>query len=251
MIDIYALTKKEIQRFFRVWKQTILPPAITTILYLLVFWKFVGSKINSIEGFSYIDFIFPGLLMMSVIMASYSNTSSSFFGAKFQKNIEELYVSSISPIKIVLGFVLWAMCRGLIVGAIVVIIWLFFTNIKLQSFFFATIFLSLSSCLFATIGLINGVFAKSFDDVTIIPNFLITPLIYLWGVFYSLHTLPELWQWFTIFNPVYYMINGLRYSFLEYSEVPILTSIAVLAISVILALYIAYFLIKKWIGVKS
>ena len=251
MIDLYTLTYKEISRFLRVWKQTLLPSVITTILYLAIFWKFLGDRVSVIEGVHYIDFIFPGLLMMSVIMASYQNTSSSFFGSKFQKSIEELFVSPMSHFKILFGFCFGAMVRGLIVGGLVLLVGFFMTDISVQHIFFAIMFIILTSLLFALLGLFNGLYAKSFDDISIIPTFLITPLIYLGWVFYPLSILWNPWQFISQFNPILYMVNGLRYSFIGISDINVYASLVILIFFNIVFIYILLKLLKKWYGIRT
>ncbi|MBF0913902.1 ABC transporter permease [Candidatus Gracilibacteria bacterium] len=251
MTDLYTLIRKETIRFLRVWRQTIIPPVITIALYLLIFGKFLGDRIQMIEGVDYINFIFPGLLMMSVIMASYSNTSSSFFGAKFAGNIEELFVSPISEIKILIGFVLSAILRGIIVGGLVTVTGMFMADISIYNYFYTFVFLFLSSTLFALIGLFNGVFARNFDDITIIPNFVITPLVYLGGVFYSISILPDFWQIVSKFNPILYMVNGLRFGFIGKSDIYVELAIGILILFIILVGFINLRLLKKGTGVKS
>lgn len=251
MTDLYTLIYKEIARFLRVWKQTLLPPVITTVLYLAIFWKFIGDRISVIEGVNYIDFIFPGLLMMSVIMASYSNTSSSFFGAKFQKSIEELFVSPMAYWKILVGFCAGAMLRGLIVGACVFITGAFMTDISIEHYGFAILFVFLTSLLFALLGLYNGLYAKSFDDISIIPTFFITPLIYLGGVFYPISILWEPWQTISQFNPILYMINGLRYAFIGYSDINIYISLGILIVFISIFVTMILYLLKKGYGIRS
>ncbi|ATU05183.1 ABC transporter permease [Candidatus Gracilibacteria bacterium HOT-871] len=251
MTDLYTLIRKETIRFLRVWRQTIIPPVITIALYLLIFGKFLGDRIQMIEGVDYINFIFPGLLMMSVIMASYSNTSSSFFGAKFAGNIEELFVSPISEIKILIGFVLSAILRGIIVGGLVTVTGMFMADISIYNYFYTFVFLFLSSTLFALIGLFNGVFARNFDDITIIPNFVITPLVYLGGVFYSISILPDFWQVVSKFNPILYMVNGIRFGFIGKSDIHVELAIGILILFIILVGFINLRLLKKGTGVKS
>ncbi len=251
MTDLYTLIRKEVARFMRVWKQTLVPPIITIVLYLAIFWKFIGDRISVIEGHSYIDFIFPGLLMMAVIMASYQNTSSSFFGSKFQKSIEELFVSPIAYWKILLGFCTWAMLRGIIVAWLVFITGSLMTDIQIESYFLAFVFIFLSSLLFSLLGLLNGLYAKSFDDISIIPTFVITPLIYLGGVFYPIFILPDFWQTVSQFNPVLYMINGLRYAFIGVSDINIYLSIGILLSFIIVFISIILYLLKKGYGIRS
>ncbi len=251
MTDLYTLTRKEVSRFIRVWKQTLVPPIITIVLYLAIFWKFIGDRISVVEGVSYIDFIFPGLLMMSVIMASYQNTSSSFFGSKFQKSIEELFVSPMAYWKIRVWFCAGAMLRGLMVAGLVFITWAFMTDIQIQNYFLAFIFIFLSSLLFSLLWLYNGLYAKSFDDIALIPTFVITPLIYLGGVFYPVSILPEFWQTVSLFNPILYMINGLRYAFIWVSDISITISIWILVFFITVLVTVILYLLKRWYGIRS
>lgn len=251
MTDLYTLVLKETKRFLRVWKQTLIPPVVTIFLYLLIFGKFLGNRIDMGNGIPYINFIFPGLLMMSVIMASYSNTSSSFFGSKFHGYIDELLVSPMSEWKILVGFILSAILRGLMVGALVTITGFFMSDISVFHFGYTALFLLLSSTLFALLGLFNGIFAKSFDDIAMIPNFVITPLVYLGGVFYSTAILPGFWQTLSQINPILYMVNGLRYGFIGQSDVSIFLAMAILVFFIILLSAINILLLKKWIGIRK
>lgn len=251
MIDLYTLTIKEVSRFMRVWKQTLVPPVITIILYLWIFWKFIWDRISVVEGVSYIDFIFPGLLMMAVIMAAYQNTSSSFFGAKFQKSIEELFVSPMAYWKILVGFCFWALLRAVIVAGLVFAAAAFMTDIHVQNIWLAIVFVLLSAILFALLGLYNGLYAKSFDDISLIPTFIITPLIYLWGVFYPISILPEFWQIVSQFNPVLYMIGGLRYAFLGQSDVNIYVSFGILLFFITILVSVILYLLKKGYWIRS
>ena len=251
MRDVITLTSKEIARFFRVWKQTLIPPVITTSLYLLIFGKFIWDRINIVDGIAYIDFIFPGLLMMSVIMAAYQNTSSSFFGSKFQKSIEELFVSPISYPKIMFGFCTGAVLRALIVWLLVFIVGYFMADVKIYNYFYTFVFLILGSFLFALMWLFNGIFAKSFDDIAIIPTFVITPLIYLGWVFYSIELLSPFWQWISLFNPILYMVNGLRFGMIGFTDINVITAIGILVVFiVVLSAWILY-LLKKGYGIRS
>lgn len=251
MIDLYTLIKKEIFRFLRVWKQTLIPPVITIVLYLLIFWKFIGEKVSIIEGIWYIDFIFPGLIMMSVIMASYGNTSFSFFGSKFQKNIEEIFVSPMSYTKMLIWFCIWWIARGLLVWFLVFIVWVFMVDFNIHSYFYLGVFLLLTSLLFSLAWLLNGIFAKSFDDVNIIPSFVITPLVYLGWVFYSIDLLSPFWQYVSQINPILYMVNGLRYAFIGFSDVNIFFAIWIIILFIILLTWANLYLLKKGYGIKS
>ena len=251
MTDLITLLNKEVTRFLRVWKQTLLPPIVTIVLYLLIFWKFIWEKISIVEWVNYIDFIFPWLLMMSVIMASYQNTSSSFFSSKFQHSIEELLVSPISNWKILVWFCLWAILRWLIVWTLIIIVWSFMVDINIQSYFYAALFLILSSTLFALLGLLNWIFAKTFDDISIVPSFVITPLIYLWWVFYSTSLLSGPWQTISSINPILYMVNWLRYAFIGLTDVNINIAITILITFIIILTILNMFLLKKWYWIRN
>jgi len=251
MIDLITLINKEVSRFIRIWKQTLLPPIVTIVLYLLIFWKFIWNQISIIPWVNYIDFIFPWLLMMSVIMASYQNTSSSFFGSKFQHNIEELFISPISHIKILLWFCIWWIIRWITVWLLVFIVSIFMTEINISNIFFIFIFLILSSILFSLLWLFNAIFAKSFDDISIIPSFVITPLIYLWWVFYSTSLLSPFWQNISHLNPILYMVNWIRYGFIWISDVNINLAISILIIFILILTYLNLYLLKKWHWIKN
>lgn len=251
MRDLLSLSQKEVGRFLRVWKQTLIPPVITIVLYLLIFWKFIWDKISIIEWVNYIDFIFPGLLMMSVIMASYGNSSFSFFGSKFQKNIEELFVSPMSSWKILVWFCIWAIARGMCVGWLVFTAWYLMIDLQIHSYFFMFLFLFLTSLMFALAGLLNGLYAKSFDDVNIIPSFIITPLIYLGWVFYSIDLLSPFWKILSQFNPILYMVNGLRYAFIWVSDVSLFVALWIIINFIIILFGLTLYLLKKWYGIRS
>ncbi|WP_285817552.1 ABC transporter permease [Echinimonas agarilytica] len=251
LIALQSIVRKECTRFLRIWVQTLVPPAITTTLYFVIFGNLIGSRVGQMGGFSYMDYIVPGLIMMSVITSSYSNVASSFFSAKFQRNIEELLVAPVPNWVIVLGYVLGGMTRGLLVGSIVTIVSLFFTDIHIQNFAIVVLVILMTSMLFALGGLFNALFAKTFDDISIIPTFILTPLTYLGGVFYSISMLPEFWQWVSKLNPVVYMVNTFRYGFLGVSDIPVLPSILmVLAMTVILFAVIMGML-KRGTGIRS
>lgn len=251
MTDLITLVNKEVSRFLRIWKQTLLPPVITIVLYLLIFWKFIWEKIQIIEWVSYIDFIFPWLLMMSVITSSYWNTSSSFFWAKFQKSIEELFVSPISHTKILFWFCIWWILRWILVWILVFITWLLMVDIHIFSYFYTFLFLILTSTLFSLAWILNAIYAKSFDDINIIPSFFITPMIYLWWVFYSITLLSPTWQYISKVNPILYMVNGLRYGFLWISDVNIFVSISIIWFFIIIFTIVCLYLLKKWYWIKS
>ncbi|MFC1234589.1 MULTISPECIES: ABC transporter permease [unclassified Vibrio] len=246
-----SLLSKEINRFMRIWVQTLVPPAITMTLYFIIFGNLIGSRIGEMNGFSYMEYIVPGLIMMSVITNSYSNVASSFYSSKFQKNIEELLVAPVPNYVIIIGFVMGGVTRGLAVGAIVTVVSLFFVDLQVEHWgiIIATVFMT--SVVFSLGGLINAIFAKTFDDISIIPTFILTPLTYLGGVFYSINLLPEFWQGVSKINPIVYMVNAFRYGFLGVSDVGIVTSFTVL-IAFVVALYaIAHYLVTKGIGLRS
>lgn len=210
---------KEVLRFSRIWVQTILPPVITTALYFIIFGNLIGSQIGDVDGERYMDYIVPGLIMMSVITNSYANVVSSFFSSKFQRNIEEMMVSPVPHYIIVLGFVAGGVMRGLAVGLAVMLVAVFFSDIRLHNFWVAGSTVVLTSVLFSLAGFINGVFAKSFDDISIIPTFVLTPLTYLGGIFYSISMLPTFWQTVSLANPILYMVNSFRYGTLGVSDI--------------------------------
>ncbi|NAZ96604.1 ABC transporter permease [Vibrio toranzoniae] len=246
-----SLVTKEINRFTRIWVQTLVPPAITMTLYFIIFGNLIGARIGEMNGFSYMEYIVPGLIMMSVITNSYSNVASSFFSAKFQKNIEELLVAPVPNYVIIAGFVMGGVVRGLLVGTIVTFVSLFFVDLQVEHWgvIIATVFLT--SVVFALGGLINAVFARTFDDISIIPTFILTPLTYLGGVFYSISLLPEFWQGVSKLNPIVYMINAFRYGFLGVSDVGIVTSFGVLGVFIVVLYGIAHYLVTKGIGLRS
>ena len=251
MVDILTLTGKEIRNFLKIWKQTLLPPVITAVLYILIFWKFIWDQITIIEWVSYMNFLFPGLLMMSVIMGSYALTSFWFFWAKMFKSLEELLVSPISNNRIIIWYCIAWVTRWTIVWLLVFLVSSFIVDISIFSYTYLFLFIFLTSIVFSLAGLFNWIFAKNFDDVSIIPSFIITPLIYLWWVFYSISMLSPFWQSISKFNPVLYMINGLRYAFLWVSDVNIYTSILIL-ISFLIILYAwVLYLLKKGKWIKS
>lgn len=251
MIDLYTLVRKEVWRFLRVWKQTLLPPVITIVLYLLIFWTFIGSQIEDIKWHTYIEFIFPWLLMMSVIMASYWNTSFGFYWAKFQKHIEEILISPMSHIKVLAGFCIGGITRGLVVGGLVLAVWVFMVDLEIFSFFYSALFLLLTALLFSLAWLLNGIYAKSFDDVNVIPSFVITPLVYLGWVFYSTDLLPPVWQTISQANPILYMVNWLRYGFINFTDVKIWIAISILIFFIIFLWAWCMYLLKKGYGIRS
>ncbi|MFG0770677.1 ABC transporter permease [Vibrio plantisponsor] len=246
-----SLLSKEVTRFTRIWVQTLVPPVITMCLYFIIFGNLIGSRIGQMNGFSYMEYIVPGLIMMSVITNSYSNVASSFFSAKMQKNIEELLVAPVPNYVIIAGYVMGGVTRGLLVGALVTFVSLFFVDLNVDHWgiIFLTVFMT--SVVFALGGLINAVFAKTFDDISIVPTFVLTPLTYLGGVFYSISLLPEFWQGVSKVNPIVYMVNAFRYGFLGVSDVDIVTSFSVLSVFVVVLYCVAHYLVTKGKGLRS
>ncbi|KXI29700.1 ABC transporter permease [Paraglaciecola hydrolytica] len=242
---------KECTRFMRIWIQTLLPPAITMSLYFVIFGNLIGSRIGDMGGFSYMEFIVPGLIMMSVITNAYSNVSSSFYSAKFQRNVEEMLVAPVPNWVIIAGFVGGGVARALLIGFIVTLVSLLFVDIHIHSLAIILLTLVLTATLFSTAGLINAIYANSFDDISIIPTFVLTPLTYLGGVFYSLTLLPEFWQWVSKANPIVYMVNGFRYGFLGVSDINLYVSMALLVGFNLILLTLAYSLINRGVGIRS
>ncbi|NAW67447.1 ABC transporter permease [Photobacterium halotolerans] len=250
-IAFQSLISKEVNRFARIWVQTLVPPAITMTLYFIIFGSLIGSRIGEMGGFTYMEYIVPGLIMMSVITNSYSNVASSFFSAKFQHNIEELLVAPVPNFVIIAGYIGGGVLRGLGVGVIVTAVSLLFVDLQIAHLGVIIATVIMTSIVFSLGGLINAVFAKTFDDISIIPTFVLTPLTYLGGVFYSLNLLPEFWQWVSKLNPIVYMVNAFRYGFLGVSDVGIGTAFSVL-LAFVVALYgLAHYLISKGIGLRS
>ncbi|EIW89102.1 inner membrane transport permease [Alishewanella agri BL06] len=251
LIALQSILTKEITRFMRIWVQTLVPPAITMSLYFVIFGSLIGSRIGEMNGFSYMEFIVPGLIMMSVITNSYANVASSFFSAKFQRNVEELLVAPVPNYIIVLGYVGGGMARGILVGLIVTVLSLFFVTISIHNLAIIILTVVLTSMLFALGGLINAVYAKTFDDISIIPTFVLTPLTYLGGVFYSLTLLPGFWQQLAQLNPIVYMVNAFRFGFLGYSDVNLWLALAVVVGFILVLFSYAMYLINKGIGLRS
>lgn len=246
-----SLAAKETNRYLRIWIQTLVPPVITTSLYFVIFGNLIGGRIGEIEGFSYMEFIVPGLIMMSVITSSYSNVASSFFSQKLQKNIEELLIAPVPTHVIIWGFVIGGLSRSILVGTLVTIISLFFVPLHVYSWFIVIVTLLMTAILFSLAGLLNGVFAKSYDDVSIVPTFVLQPLTYLGGVFYAISMLPPFWQAVSKINPIVYMVSGFRYGFLGQTDVPIAFSLSILVLFTIILYSVCWYLINKGRGLRS
>lgn len=250
-IALKSILTKETQRFLRIWVQTLVPPAITISLYFIIFGSLIGARIGTMGGFDYMSFIVPGLIMMSVITNSYSNVASSFFSAKWQRNVEEMLVAPVPNWVIVAGYVGGGMARGILVGLIVTLVSLFFVDIQIHNVWVIIATVLLTSATFALGGLINAIFAGSFDDISIIPTFVLTPMTYLGGVFYSISLLPDFWQGVSQANPIVYMVNAFRYGFLGISDVSITTAFVVISVFIVTLFIIAMTLISKGIGLRS
>ena len=246
-----AMVREEVIRLLRIWSQTLLPPVVTNTLYYTIFGAFIGSQVADIEGFSYMAYIVPGLVMMTIITSSYMNTVSTFFFAKFQKHIEEVLVSPMPSWVVVAGFVTGGVIRGMVVGFLVLLVSLFFTHLVIFNAFIILGAAILTSVLFALAGLLNGMFAKSFDAISIVPTFVLTPLTYLGGVFYSIEQLPPFWQQVSLLNPILYMVNAFRYGFLGVSDVPLGTSFAIMGTLIVVLLAAVLWFFKKGSGLKN
>jgi len=218
-IAFMTIVRKEIKRYLRIWTQTLLPSAITMSLYFVIFGSLIGSRIGEMGGFTYMQFVVPGLIMMAIVTNSYSNVVSSFFGSKFNNSVEELLVSPTPNYVILMGYVVGGITRGLFVAVVVTLVSLFFTRLHVHSYFIVVITVLLTSTLFALAGFINAVYANNFDDISIIPTFVLTPLIYLGGVFYSMDLLPDFWAGVSRLNPLVYVVNAFRYGVLGVSDV--------------------------------
>ncbi len=250
-VAIKTLIRKEVIRVMRIWVQTIVPPAITMTLYFIIFGNLIGRRIGQMDGFDYMQYIAPGLIMMSVITNSYGNVVSSFFGAKFGRHLEEMLVAPMSNAAIIIGHVAGGVIRGLSVGAMVTIIALFFTRLDVAHPFVTISIVLLSSIVFALMGFINAVFAKKFDDISIVPTFVLTPLTYLGGVFYSISLLPEFWQKVSMANPILYMVNAFRYGILGVSDISISVAYVMLVGFVIILFSACLYLLNRGIGIRE
>ncbi|WP_019616457.1 ABC transporter permease [Psychromonas ossibalaenae] len=250
-IALKSIWIKEINRFLRIWIQTLVPPAITMTLYFVIFGNLIGKRIGEMGGFDYMSFIVPGLIMMSVITNSYSNVASSFFSAKFQRNVEELLVAPVPNYIIIWGYIGGGVARGLMVGFIVTCVSLFFVDLQIFNIFVLLLSVLCTSILFSIGGLLNAIFARTFDDISIIPTFVLTPLTYLGGVFYSISLLPDFWQGVSHFNPVFYMINAFRYGFLGIADVSLVWSFSIIGLFIVVLYSIVALLLKKGIGTRS
>ncbi len=248
---LYTIVRREVARIMRIWGQTLVPPAITMTLYFLIFGGLIGSRVGEMDGIKYMDFIVPGLVMMSIIQNSYGNISSSFFGAKFGRHVEELLVSPMPSWVILGGYVAGAVLRGLLVGAIVLVIAMFFTKVRVPHPLITLSTVILGATIFALAGFVNAVYAKKFDDIAIVPTFILTPLTYLGGVFYSVKLLPDWAEAATHLNPIFYMVNAFRYGLLGVSDVPLWLAYALMLGFVFALGGLSLWLLKRGVGLRS
>lgn len=246
-----TLVIKEIHRFTRIWPQTLLPPAVTTALYFLIFGTLIGGRIGDLQGVSYMDYIVPGVILMSVINSAYANVVSSFYSTKFQRHIEELLISPVPNWVILAGYVTGGVSRGILVGIVVAVISLLFSHLSIAHVGATLIMLVLTATLFSLAGFINAVFADSFDDISIVPNFILTPLSYLGGVFYSIDMLPEVWRKASLGNPILYMVNAFRYGILGISDIDIALAFGMVIGVIAVLIGLSIYLLEKGVGIKS
>jgi ABC-2 type transport system permease protein len=251
LIAVKTIIRKEVTRVFRIWVQTIVPPAITMTLYFIIFGSLIGKRIGSMDGYDYMQYIAPGLIMMSVITNSYGNVVSSFFGAKFGRHIEEMLVSPMSNASIIIGHVAGGVIRGIGVGALVTVVALFFTRLDVAHPLITLSMVILTATVFSLAGFINAVFAKKFDDISIVPTFILTPLTYLGGVFYSISLLPDFWQTVSKANPILYMVNAFRYGMLGTSDISVGTAYAIVLLFVVVLFSACMALMNRGVGIRE
>lgn len=250
-IGFKTLVHKEIYRMLRIWIQTLLPPVITTTLYFAIFGNLIGPRVGAIQDYSYMQFIAPGLIMMAVISNAYGNTVSSFYGARFQRNIEEVLVSPCNDLIILLGYTAGGVLRGLLVGALVTLVALVFTHLHISHYIITFTMVFLTATLFSQAGFLNAIFSRNFDDITIIPTFILTPLTYFGGVFYSIDMLPHPWQDISRLNPIVYMVNTFRYGVLGISDISIPLSFGIVSLCIAILFTINMQLLRKGVGIRT
>lgn len=251
LIALRTIAWKETHRYLRIWLQTLLPPAITMTLYFVIFGNLIGPRIGPMSGHTYIEFIVPGVIMMSVITNAYMNVVSSFFGAKFQRHIEEILVSPTPNYTILVGYLAGGVGRGLLTGLIVTLISMAFTHVQIQHPVITISVAFLTALLFSLGGFINGIFARKFDDIAIVPTFILTPLTYLGGVFYSIELLPGVWRELSLANPILYMVNAFRYGFLGESDIPIQTAYSIIIVFIITSVCFSLYLLRRGVGLRT
>lgn len=253
-ISFYTMLRRDVVRMFRIWVQTFLPSVVTSVLYFLVFGTVLGSQIGDMQGVPYMTFVVPGLVMLAIVTTSYSNTSFTFFTSKFfARSIDEILVSPTPPWVMIAGFIGGGLIRGILTGALVLLVSIFFTglSLSLHSALVVLSFAVLTCLVFALAGLVNGIYAKSIDGINLVPTFVLTPLVYLGGIFYSVHALPAWWQAITYANPLFYLINGFRYGFLGIADVSLYLSVGILVSMIVALVAINWYLIRKGLGLRQ
>lgn len=251
LIALRTIAWKETHRYLRIWLQTLLPSAITMTLYFVIFGNLIGPRIGPMAGHTYMEFIVPGVIMIAVITNSYTNVVSSFFGAKFQRHIEEILVSPTPNYTILVGYLAGGVGRGLLTGLIVTLISMLFTDIQIQHLAIAISVVFLTALLFSLGGFVNGIFAQKFDDITIVPTFILTPLTYLGGVFYSIKLLPDFWGAVSLANPILYMVNAFRYGFLGESDIPIRIAYSIIVAFIAILVCFSLYLLRRGVGLRA
>lgn len=250
-IALWTLVTKEVRRYMRIWPQTLLPPSITMTMYFIIFGNLIGSRIGPMDDIDYIDYIVPGLIMMAVITNSYSNVASSFFSNKFQRSVEEMMVSPMPNWVILAGFVIGGASRGLAVGLIVTVVSMFFTDLSIHHPWVTIGVVIMTALLFSIGGFINALVAHKFDDISIVPIFVLTPLTYLGGVFYSIHMLPAFWQGVSMVNPILYMVNAFRYGILGVSDIPVGGALVAIAVFIVVFFGVGLWMLDRGKGIRS
>jgi len=251
LIAYQTIVRKEFVRFARIWIQTILPSVITIFLYITIFGNFIGDRIGVISDFNYIDYIIPGLVIMPIISNSYMNVVGSFYSSRFQKSHEEMMVSPVPDYIILLGYISGGVIRAFVVGIAVFFVTTIFTDIPVYNMWLVILITFLTSFLFSTAGFINAVYAKSFDDINIVTTFVLTPLTYLGGTFYSIDALPQVWQDISVFNPIAYIISSYRFAFLGLEETSLALSLSIVVVLIIILFFVALMILSKGIGIKN
>ena len=246
-----TIVVKEILRFSRIWVQTLVPAVITTSLYFLIFGNLIGSQLKPIDGYSYVDYIVPGIILMSIITNTYGNVVSSFYGHKFQHHVEEMLVSPMPNFILLAGFVVGGVARGIVVGSIVTLVALFFTDLHFDNSLIIAAVVILTAILFSLAGFVNAIYANSFDDISIIPTFVLTPLTYLGGIFFSIDMLSSFWQNVALFNPILYMINAMRYGMLGISDINIITAFVIIILFTLALFWFCLYLLRNGVGLRS
>lgn len=250
-VAFVTILRKEVTRFSRIWLQTVVPSVISTSMYFIIFGALIGQRIGTIEGQPYVSYITPGLILMAIINNSYSNVSSSFFSSKFQRNVEEVLVAPVWPVTILLGYVTGGVLRGMGIGLVVAVVARCFTPVAVYDWGLAMLVGVLTAVLFSLGGLINGILARDFDDISIIPTFILLPLIYLGGVFYSISMLPEFWRGVSMLNPILYVINAFRLGIIGVSDVDVRVALAILVVLIFVLTVLAQQLLARGSRIKS